>query len=151
MPPTHHGLSLPLRLFRVCLLLLAFSLCAGCEPSPKSRSARTIGLETLGGVFTPIIPAGHELPTEVPETFSTAADNQSSIEVAVFSRPAGATEATARVLDATLIGRYRISGFGVAPRGIPKVRVVFRLDREDVFSLSASEGHRPLTVEAAPR
>jgi molecular chaperone DnaK len=96
------------------------------------RLAQAIGIETLGGVFTPLLEAGCSIPCETTKTFSTAADNQSEISIALFR---GTAELAA---DNYALGRFAVTDIPAAPRGIPQVAITFRAESARI-SLSARE------------
>src|SRR5262245_50601400 len=112
---------------RVCLVLAIVAAAACCSPaatlelekqSPAAAQGRLIedlGIETLGGVFTPVLTSGQTLPCEITKTFSTAADNQELVEVRLFRGKAKLAR------DATLVGRFLIEGLPRLPRGTPNV------------------------------
>lgn len=87
-------------------------------PAGADAVVESIGIETLGGVFTPLLAQGCALPCSTTETFSTAADNQESISLSLF-RGAGVR----MVSDATSLGQYEVVGIAQAPRGTPRVEV----------------------------
>ena len=93
----------------------------------------SLGLETLGGVLTKIIPRNTTLPTSKSEVFSTAADGQTSVEVNVFQ---GEREF---VKDAKKIGNFRLDGIPPAPRGVPQIEVKFDIDANGILSVEAVE------------
>ena len=84
--------------------------------------AEAVGIETLGGVFTELLPRGCELTCQVTETFSTAEDGQDQISISVYR---GSAEI---VWEATHIGSYVVRGFDPGPRGEPKVAITFSAD-----------------------
>lgn len=94
---------------------------------------RSLGLETKGGVFTPLIPRNVTYPTKRSEIFTTADDNQPSILIQLFE---GENEATARN---THIGAYELSPIPPAPRGIPKIEVTFDVTPNGIVSVSARD------------
>lgn len=93
----------------------------------------SLGLETLGGVMTVMIPKNTTIPKKVTEIFTTAADNQPSVEVKVYQgeRPMAA--------DNKLIGHFHLDGIPPAPRGVPKIEVTFDIDANGVLSVSAKD------------
>ncbi|HEX2173487.1 MAG TPA: Hsp70 family protein, partial [Dehalococcoidia bacterium] len=93
----------------------------------------TLGLETLGGVSTPLIPRNTTIPTSKTETFTTAADNQPSVEIHVLQgeRPMAAENKT--------IGRFMLDGIMPAPRGVPQIDVTFDIDANGILSVSARD------------
>ena len=93
----------------------------------------SLGLETLGGVMTKLIPRNTTLPTSKSETFSTAADNQTSVEINVLQ---GEREF---VKDNKSLGRFRLDGIPPAARGVPQVEVKFDIDANGILSVSASD------------
>ncbi|KAG9133104.1 hypothetical protein Leryth_018663 [Lithospermum erythrorhizon] len=91
----------------------------------------SLGLETLGGVMTKIIPRNTTLPTSKSEVFSTAADGQTSVEINVLQ---GEREF---VRDNKSIGSFRLDGIPPAPRGVPQVEVKFDIDANGILSVTA--------------
>lgn len=98
-------------------------------------TTEALGIETLGGVFTPLIEAGTAVPCSRSERFSTAADGQSEIIVTVF-RGANPSAASNHAL-----GRFRIVGIPSAPRGTPQVEVEFTITERHIL-MSAREPTR---------
>jgi len=93
----------------------------------------TLGIETLGAVFTKMIPRNTTIPTNKVETFSTAADNQPSVEIHVLQ---GEREMAAA--NRTL-GRFHLDGIPPAPRGIPKIEVTFDIDANGILHVNAKD------------
>merc|ERR1712224_805678 len=93
----------------------------------------SLGLETLGGVMTKLIPRNTTLPTSKSEVFSTAADGQTSVEINVLQ---GEREF---VKDNKLLGNFRLDGIPPAPRGVPQVDVKFDIDANGILSVTATE------------
>jgi molecular chaperone DnaK len=93
----------------------------------------SFGIETLGGVYTKLIEANTTIPTKKSETFSTAADNQSSVEIHVLQ----GERAMAR--DNRTIGRFHLDGIPTAPRGAPQIEVTFDIDANGILNVSAKE------------
>tara|TARA_B100000315_G_scaffold29814_1_gene25335 strand:- start:3561 stop:5477 length:1917 start_codon:yes stop_codon:yes gene_type:complete len=91
----------------------------------------TLGLETLGGVTTPLIPRNTTIPTSKSQIFSTAADNQPSVEIHVMQgeRPMAADNRT--------LGRFMLDGILPAPRGMPQIEVTFDIDANGILSVKA--------------
>ncbi len=93
----------------------------------------TLGIETLGGVRTPLIPRNSTIPTSKSEVFSTAADNQTSVEINVLQ---GEREMAA---DNKSLGRFILDGIPPAPRGVPQVEVTFDIDANGILNVSAKD------------
>jgi molecular chaperone DnaK len=93
----------------------------------------TLGIETLGGVRTPLINRNSTIPTSKTETFSTASDNQPSVEVNVLQ---GEREMSA---DNKQLGRFILDGIPPAPRGIPQVEVTFDIDASGILTVKAKD------------
>ena len=93
----------------------------------------TLGLETLGGVMTPVIDRNTTIPTSKPQVFSTAADSQTSVEVHVLQgeRPMAGDNRT--------LGRFILDGIPPAPRGIPQIEVTFDIDANGILKVSAKD------------
>jgi len=93
----------------------------------------SLGVETLGGVFTAMIPRNTTIPTQKKEVFSTATDNQPSVEVHVLQG-----ERTEAKYNRTL-GKFHLEGIMAAPRGVPKVEVTFDIDANGILSVHAKD------------
>jgi molecular chaperone DnaK len=93
----------------------------------------SLGIETLGGVFTKLIESNTTIPTKKSEVFSTAADNQPSVEIHVLQgeRP--------MARDNRTIGRFHLDGIPPAPRGIPQIEVTFDIDANGIMNVSAKD------------
>lgn len=93
----------------------------------------TLGIETLGGVMTPMIPANTTIPTRKSEIFSTASDNQTSVEIHVLQgeRP--------MAVDNRTLGRFHLDGIPPAPRGVPQIEVTFDIDANGMLHVSAKD------------
>ena len=93
----------------------------------------SLGIETLGGVLTTLIPRNTTIPTRKSETFSTAADSQTSVEVHVQQgeRPLARDNRT--------LGRFQLAGIPPAPRGVPQIEVTFDLDANGIVNVSAKD------------
>ena len=93
----------------------------------------SLGIETLGGVMTTLMPRNTTIPTKKSEVFSTAADNQTSVEVHVLQgeRP--------MARDNKTIGRFHLDGIPPAPRGIPQIEVAFDIDANGILHVSAKD------------
>ncbi|MBW6479896.1 MAG: molecular chaperone DnaK [Bacteroidales bacterium] len=93
----------------------------------------SLGIETLGGVMTKLIEANTTIPTKKTETFSTAADNQTSVEIHILQgeRP--------MARDNRTIGRFHLDGIPPSPRGIPQIEVMFDIDANGILNVSAKD------------
>lgn len=107
----------------------------------------TLGIETLGGVMTPLINRNTTIPSSKSETFSTASDNQTSVDVHVLQgeRPMANENKS--------IGRFILDGILPAPRGIPQVEVTFDIDANGILSVSAKDKatnrEQKITIQAS--
>ncbi|HSP68949.1 MAG TPA: Hsp70 family protein, partial [Bryobacteraceae bacterium] len=93
----------------------------------------SLGIETLGGVFTKLIDRNTTIPTRKSETFSTAADSQTSVEVKVFQGERSLAK------DNRLLGVFQLVGIPPAPRGIPQVEVTFDIDANGILNVTAKD------------
>jgi molecular chaperone DnaK len=93
----------------------------------------TLGVETLGGVLTPLIPRNTTVPTSKSEIFSTAADNQTQVEVHILQgeRP--------MARDNKSLGRFILEGIPPAPRGVPQIEVTFDIDANGILTVTAKD------------
>lgn len=93
----------------------------------------SFGIETLGGVFTKLIEANTTIPIKKSEVFSTAGDNQSSVEIHILQ----GERAMAR--DNRTVGKFHLDGIAPAPRGVPKIEVAFDIDANGILHVSAKD------------
>jgi molecular chaperone DnaK len=93
----------------------------------------TLGLETLGGVATPLIARNTTIPTSKSQVFSTAADNQTSVEVHVLQGERGMAN------DNRTLGRFILDGIPPSPRGVPQVEVIFDIDANGILTVTAKD------------
>ena len=93
----------------------------------------SLGIETLGGVFTKLVERNTTIPTERKQVFSTAEDNQTAVTVRVFQgeRPMAA--------DNRLLGQFNLEGIPTAPRGVPQIEVKFDLDQNGILNVAAKD------------
>jgi molecular chaperone DnaK len=96
-------------------------------------SPLSLGVETLGGVMTKIIPRNTTIPTKKSETFSTAADGQSNVEIHVLQ---GERE---MANDNKSLGTFRLDGIPPAPRGVPQIEVTFDIDANGILNVTAKD------------
>jgi molecular chaperone DnaK len=107
----------------------------------------SLGIETLGGVFTKLIDRNTTIPTKKSEVFSTATDNQSSVEIHILQgeRPMAADNHT--------LGKFTLSGIPPAPRGIPQIEVTFDIDANGILNVTAKDKgtgkEQSITIQAS--
>jgi len=93
----------------------------------------SLGIETLGGVFTKLIEANTTIPTKKTEVFTTAADNQTSVEIHVLQGERQLAK------DNKTIGKFHLDGIPPAPRGVPQIEVTFDIDANGILNVSAKD------------
>jgi molecular chaperone DnaK len=93
----------------------------------------SLGVETLGGVMTPLITRNTTIPTSKKETFSTAADNQTGVDIHVLQGERKMAN------DNRTLGRFQLAGIPPAPRGVPQIEVTFDIDANGILNVSAKD------------
>ena len=93
----------------------------------------SLGIETMGGVFTKLIESNTTIPTKKSETFSTASDNQSSVEIHVLQGE------RSMAADNKTIGRFHLADIPPAPRGVPQIEVTFDIDANGIINVGAKD------------
>jgi molecular chaperone DnaK len=96
-------------------------------------SPLSLGVETYGGVMTPIIPRNTTIPTKKSEVFSTAADGQTNVEIKVLQGERSMAQ------DNKSLGTFRLDGIPAAPRGIPQIEVTFDIDANGILNVTAKD------------
>ena len=126
----------------IASMIASMAVFVGCGRQPGLSGAQValdeaVGIETLGGAFTPLIARGVVLPTSFADDFSTGADNQAAVDLTF---QAGTTTNDARVL-----GKFTIDRIQPAARGIPRIRVTVSVDADGEVQVEARNGQTGVT------
>jgi molecular chaperone DnaK len=105
----------------------------------------SLGIETLGGVTTVLIPRNTTIPTKKSETFSTADDNQTTVEIHVLQGERDMAK------DNRTIGKFQLTGIPPAPRGMPQIEVTFDIDANGILHVSPRTRRRARSRRSASR
>jgi molecular chaperone DnaK (HSP70) len=136
-----------MRFGKISCLICCAAMLSGCARSKSTREenegfrvaysgktlVESVGIETLGGVFTPVIKKGSPIPVTIKEIFSTAADNQSSVMIHVLAGNAELAK------DNRTIGQFQIVGIRPAPRGVPQIEVAYVVDDSGALTVKAKD------------
>jgi molecular chaperone DnaK len=148
-------LWLNFRIMRQMVPIIMFSiLVTGCHPQNRlavivedntpivttGSTTESLGIETIGGMFTPLIKPGTAVPCRDSEVFSTAADGQSQIMVTLFR---GTDELAA---NNYALGRFQVTGIPAAPRGKPNIQITFAITQRQIL-LSARDLNRGMDLQ----
>ena len=93
----------------------------------------TLGIETVGGVLTKLIPRGTTVPTRKAQVFSAYQDNQPAVNIQVYEGERPMTK------DCNLLGKFDLKGISPAPRGVPQIEVAFEIDGDGILRVSAQD------------